>query len=167
MTQEEFNSMLTVAIAQGIKGGTYISKYSGKEIDNLLDQVEPGSNADIDALMDGSITSLITGAETIGQYALVYRRNLKEITLAGATSIGTNAFLGCSSLFTVTIETDSVCTLAGISAFQGTPFLTDDWDEDEDGELITGSIRVPANLVDAYKTANVWRNLAIYIEAIE
>lgn len=39
MTQEEFNQMLSVAIAQGIGGGTYISKYSGEEIDALLDKV--------------------------------------------------------------------------------------------------------------------------------
>ena len=39
MTQEEFNEMLSVAIANGIGGGTYISKYSGEEIDALLDKV--------------------------------------------------------------------------------------------------------------------------------
>lgn len=39
MNQEEFNQMLAVAIAQGIGGGTYISKYSGEEIDALLDKV--------------------------------------------------------------------------------------------------------------------------------
>ena len=39
MTQEEFNQMLSVAIAQGIGGGTYISKYSGEEMDALLDKV--------------------------------------------------------------------------------------------------------------------------------
>ena len=40
MTQEEFNRMLAVAIAQGLGGGTYISKYSGEEIDALLDKVD-------------------------------------------------------------------------------------------------------------------------------
>lgn len=37
MTQEEFNAMLEVAIAQGLPGGHYTSKYSGEEIDALLD----------------------------------------------------------------------------------------------------------------------------------
>lgn len=50
MTQEEFNEMLAVAIAQGIGGGTYISKYSGEEIDALLDKVAamdtPGGGGD-------------------------------------------------------------------------------------------------------------------------
>lgn len=39
MTQEEFNEMLSVAIANGIGGGAHISKYSGEEIDALLDKV--------------------------------------------------------------------------------------------------------------------------------
>lgn len=37
MTQEEFNAMLQVAIAQGLPGGLYTSKYSGEEMDALLD----------------------------------------------------------------------------------------------------------------------------------
>ena len=36
MTQEEFNGMLQVAIAQGLPGGYYTSKYSGEEVDALL-----------------------------------------------------------------------------------------------------------------------------------
>ena len=40
MTQDEFNSMLLVALAQGLPGGYYTSKYSGEEIDALLDKVK-------------------------------------------------------------------------------------------------------------------------------
>ena len=40
MTQEEFNAMLQVAIAQGLPGGYYTSKYSGEEMDALLDKVK-------------------------------------------------------------------------------------------------------------------------------
>lgn len=39
MTQEEFNQMLQIALTQGLPGGYYTSKYSGEEIDALLDQV--------------------------------------------------------------------------------------------------------------------------------
>ena len=39
MTQDEFNSMLLAALAQGLPGGYYTSKYSGEEIDALLDKV--------------------------------------------------------------------------------------------------------------------------------
>lgn len=38
MTQDEFNTMLQIAIAQGLPGGTYQSKYSrGEDIDKALD----------------------------------------------------------------------------------------------------------------------------------
>ena len=40
MTQEEFNAMLQVALAQGLPGGYYTSKYSGEEMDTLLDKVK-------------------------------------------------------------------------------------------------------------------------------
>lgn len=36
MTQEEFNEMLAIAIAQNLGGGYYTSQYSGEEIDTLL-----------------------------------------------------------------------------------------------------------------------------------
>ena len=40
MTQEEFNAMLQVALAQGLPAGYYTSKYSGEEIDALLDKIK-------------------------------------------------------------------------------------------------------------------------------
>ena len=40
MTLAEFNAMLEVALAQGLPGGYYTSKYSGEEIDALLDKVK-------------------------------------------------------------------------------------------------------------------------------
>ena len=45
MTQEEFNAMLQVAIAQGLPGGYYTSKYSGEEMDALLDKVKAMATA--------------------------------------------------------------------------------------------------------------------------
>lgn len=39
ITQEEFNAMLQVAMTQGMPGGYFTSKYSGEEIDALLDKV--------------------------------------------------------------------------------------------------------------------------------
>lgn len=50
MTQDEFNAMLIAAkptfktllsecIAEGLPGGNYTSKYSGEEIDALLDKM--------------------------------------------------------------------------------------------------------------------------------
>ena len=45
MTQEEFNAMLQVALAQGLPGGYYTSKYSGEEMDALLDKVKATATA--------------------------------------------------------------------------------------------------------------------------
>ena len=39
MTQEEFNTMLHAAIAQGLPGGSFMMKYSWEEIEALLDKV--------------------------------------------------------------------------------------------------------------------------------
>ena len=40
MTQEEFNAMLQVALAQGLPGGYCTSKYGGEGLDALLDKVK-------------------------------------------------------------------------------------------------------------------------------
>lgn len=45
MTQEEFNAMLQAALAQGLPGGYYTSKYSGEEMDALLDKVKAMATA--------------------------------------------------------------------------------------------------------------------------
>lgn len=42
MTQEEFNAMLRVALAQGLPGGYYTSKYTGEKTDELLQRVDEG-----------------------------------------------------------------------------------------------------------------------------
>ena len=39
MTQEEFNALMDVYLAQYFNKGYYTSKYSGEEIDALLDYV--------------------------------------------------------------------------------------------------------------------------------
>lgn len=42
MTQEEFNAMLQVALAQGLPGSYYTSRYGAEETDDLLDKVKSG-----------------------------------------------------------------------------------------------------------------------------
>ena len=59
--------------------------------------------------------------------------------------IGDAAFQNCYSLSIITIGYSGVCSLPYYDAFNGTPI--------GDG---TGSIYVPASLVDAYKTAENW-----------
>lgn len=40
MTQDEFNAMLQIAIAQGLPGGSFQMKYTWEEIEALLDKVK-------------------------------------------------------------------------------------------------------------------------------
>ena len=39
MTQSEFNAFMDAYLAQYLSGGYYTSKYSGEEIDALLDKI--------------------------------------------------------------------------------------------------------------------------------
>lgn len=66
MTQDEFNEMLQVAIAQGIGGGVYTSVYSGEEIDTLLGMT---SYAAGDQVIADITTTVTEAAETAQQAA--------------------------------------------------------------------------------------------------
>lgn len=63
MTQEEFNEMLEVAIARGIGGGTYISKYSGEEIDTLLGLTGYAAGSEVISQLMTDIQAAQTAAE--------------------------------------------------------------------------------------------------------
>lgn len=70
----------------------------------------------------------------------------KEV--ATALTLSTNAFLNCASLKELTIYYSSVATLANASTiFNGTGITS-----------TTGSIYVPADLLNSYKTATNWSN---------
>ena len=93
---------------------------------------------------------------TIGQYAFFCNSSnigkLKKIDLGKVTNIAAYAFQYHSSLETLIIRSDSVCTLANTNALSN-----------------TGSryIYVPAALVDSYKSATNWSSFKSYIRAIE
>ena len=80
----------------------------------------------------------------IGNGAFYGCYSLSQVSLPVCSYIGNNAFDGCS-LSIITIGYSSICMLTNDNAFYGTPI--------GDG---TGSIYVPASLVDAYKTAENW-----------
>ena len=71
--------------------------------------------------------------------------SLSQISLPMCSKISNYAFYSCSSLSTITIGYSSVCSLDGSDVFYATQITSS-----------TGSIYVPASLVDAYKTANNW-----------
>ena len=81
----------------------------------------------------------------IGNTAFCFCRSLSQVSLPICNYIGRLAFYSCSSLSTITIGYSGVCSLDGISVFDDTKITSS-----------TGSIYVPASLVDAYKSAKNW-----------
>ena len=71
--------------------------------------------------------------------------SLSQVSLPVCSYIGSYAFNNCTSLSIITIGYTSVCTLHFSNAFNNTPIASG-----------TGSIYVPASLVDAYKSAEYW-----------
>ena len=81
----------------------------------------------------------------IGPGAFLRCRSLSQVSLPVCSYIGEYAFGDCSSLSIITIGYSGVCSLDGISIFDGTKITSS-----------TGSIYVPSSLVDAYKSASNW-----------
>ena len=71
--------------------------------------------------------------------------SLSQVSLPVCSYIGEYAFWHCSSLSIITIGYSGVCSLDGINVFNSTQITSS-----------TGSIYVPASLVDAYKSAPNW-----------
>lgn len=79
-------------------------------------------------------------------------RYLELVDLGSTQSIAANAFNGCLKLQTVILrKTDSICTLANISAFTNTPL--------RGYNSLTGTVYVPAALISSYQTASNWSTL--------
>ena len=71
--------------------------------------------------------------------------SLLSLSLPVCSYIGGLAFYGCSSLSIITIGYSGICSLGDARTFETTQITSS-----------TGSIYVPASLVDSYKSANYW-----------
>ena len=89
--------------------------------------------------------------DIIRNYAFYYCSSLTSVSFPNVTSIGEDAFNGCSGLTTIYVgtESDTVCSLSSTNAIPSS--VTD--------------IYVPASLVDSYKSATNWSNYADKIKA--
>ena len=83
--------------------------------------------------------------EYIGDYAFFNCRRLFQVSLPVCSYIGNYVFENCTSLSRITIGYSSVCSLYSTNVFDDTQITSS-----------TGSIYVPASLVDAYKSAENW-----------
>lgn len=111
----------------------------------------PVGGADIDALIDGTLTEITSGVTSIREYAFYNCSNLTSMILPLVTSIEAYAFYGCTSLVALYIgtESDTVCTLSNSNAIPSS--VTD--------------IYVPEALVESYKAAANWSDFADKIKA--
>ena len=114
------------------------------------------SNAAFKALVDGSITEvtadMLQGVTNIKLFVFVNCSSLTSIIIpSSVTSIRTSAFENCTSLVSVTIEATNPPSVDG-SVFRNTS-----------SNLV---IYVPAESVNAYKSASGWSNYASKIQAI-
>ena len=73
------------------------------------------------------------------------RCKFSSINLPSVNYIGNSVFLSCTLLSDIYLGASSVCTLLSSTAFRNTKITNS-----------TGSILVPASLVNAYKTADNW-----------
>ena len=81
---------------------------------------------------------------------------MMSVNLPVCEYIGNYAFLWARKLNAITLGSDKVCDIEGSGVFDTTPI--------GDG---TGSIYVPASLVDAYKSADYWSRWSNNIYPIE
>ena len=82
--------------------------------------------------------------------------SLQSLSLPVCSYIGSLAFYGCSSLSIITIGYSGICSLGDARTFETTQITSS-----------TGSIYVPASLVDSYKSANYWSYFSTQIFPIE
>ena len=81
---------------------------------------------------------------------------LAQVSLPMCSYIGSNAFRGCGLLSIITLGYSNICSLNASSTFYNTKITSS-----------TGSIYVPASLVDAYKSATNWSYFSTQIFPIE
>lgn len=107
-------------------------------------------------------------ATSIGRSAFQQCEALTSVDISSATEIKSQAFSYCNVLKSVILRSETVCTLSSTDVFAdcyhilGTQNSTYNPNGDKDGYIY-----VPANLVEAYKTATNWSTYASQIRAIE
>lgn len=132
--------------------------------------------------LGGLVSVNLPMCSTITGYTFQYCTSLKDVNIPICTSLGNNVFYQCSQLssinlpavsyignsvcyncnnLTTVIIGTSNCSLGGSRAFYGTPMYsstyTGNW----------GSIYVPADYVESYKTRTNWTYYASRITSIE
>ena len=172
-TLKSIKSDIKNAIIQ--KGGSVTDAF-GTYAQAITDLPSGGGNEDLVNLIERNVTSFTIpdGTTKIGYGAFFSCSSLTSVTIPNSvTSIGGSAFNSCSSLTSVTIS-NSVTSI-GYSAFSFCSRLTSVTIKATTPPTLTSGafddtnncpIYVPAESVDAYKTATNWSAYADRIQAI-
>lgn len=87
---------------------------------------------------------------TLGDYCFQGCTGLETMNLPKCTSISLTAFVGGLSKFdTLVLGSNTICALAGVGAFDRTPFRNG----------TGGTVYVPSALVSSYESATNWKSL--------
>lgn len=114
------------------------------------------------------------GVTVIGESAFYWNSSLRSITIpAGVVEINAKAFYGCKNLTNIIIP-DSVTTIGeyafaycrNLSSIQVNALIPPTGSSDMFSETGNGPIYVPGASVNAYKTAEYWKDYAYRIQAI-
>lgn len=124
--------------------------------DGFIEAADSIHDDTIDSLINRSITEIVNHKiTTIGEHAFRGCSKLKKADFGNVTEIGGNAFGNCSSLDTLILRSDTVCSLAATSALSSTAISKGN-----------GNIYVKTDLVDEYKIATNWSTYADQITEI-
>jgi hypothetical protein len=147
------NNLNNVHIGKGV---TTVANYAFCEC-NALTNLTFDENSELvtigeSAFRQSGVINIVLpdSLKTIGINAFTSCANLEHVTIgSGITLINNYAFSQCSNILSVTIKATTPPTLGSMSGFPG-----------------TYSIYVPAESVEAYKTASGWSSYASRIQAI-
>ena len=116
-----------------------------------------GESEILNGLLERTITEISSDTcESLQKNALRICTALTKADFAAVTHISTYSLNGCSSLTTLILRAETLCTLEDVKALAGTPIASG-----------TGFIYVPSSLVDSYKAASNWSTYAAQFRAIE
>lgn len=126
---------------------------------SLIGTIHTGSSgASIDDLIARNITSIKSNVSVIGKSAFSYCDRLRRADFPNAVKIERDAFFYATSITALILRSRTMCELADVYAFQGSGI----WGGGK------GSVYVPKNLLQDYKTNTNWAALPTYsIKAIE
>lgn len=111
MTQQEFNQMLAVAIAGGLGGGTYISRWDGEQIDNGIAKLQLPGGITTTELADGAVTwpKLAVDARPTRRNLLINSR--WDILANIVNQLGLTEYTGAGRTIDRWILSNNICKL--------------------------------------------------------